>query len=224
VEHCCGFINVSIAVADTAICSCCAGADEYVLLLAEDYLGIINRLIQKYQQLAQQQQQQQPSAHSLANGEHPSGNGSSTSAADSASIAATLQLFRDRVVPVWKDSSIPRSTLLQLLGTQLTAADGAANTGPPAHTAAAARSRALLAGGADKQAAAYERHLLATNLVTRDTRSPHSYLLTIPGAAVFVKSVVAGRQELLRLLSRKKYVLLQAGCYITLSHSVTLGH
>lgn len=171
--------------------------------MAEDYLGIINRLIQKYQQLAQQQQQ--PSAQSHANGEHASDD-SSTSAAENASIAATLQLFRERVVPVWRDSSIPRSILLQLLRTQPTAADGAANTGTPAHTAAAARGRTLSAaiGGADKEAAAYERHLLATDLMTRDTRSPDSYLLTIPGAAVFVKSVVAGRQELLRLLSRKK--------------------
>jgi hypothetical protein len=171
-----------------------------VLLLAEDYLGINNRLIQKYQQLAQQQQQQQPSAHSHADGQHASNGSSSTSAAEYASIAATLQLFRDRVVPVWRDSSIPRSTLLQLLRTQPAAAAGAA------HTAAAARSRVVAPahGSADKEAAAHERHLLAVDLMTRDTRSPDSYLLTIPGAAVFVKSVVAGRQELLRLLSRKK--------------------
>lgn len=188
-----------------------AGADEYVLLLAEDYLGIIDRLIQKYQQLAQQQPQ--PVAHSHAHSEHAS-NGSSTSAAETASIATTLRLFRDRLVPVWRDSSIPRSTLLQLLRTQPTAANGTAdpaacaNTGTSARTAAAAAARSKTAaaalGGEDKEAAAHEQHLLAVDLMTRDTRSPDSYLLTIPGAAVFVKSVVAGRQELLRLLSRKK--------------------
>lgn len=47
--------------------------------------------------------------------------------------------------------------------------------------------------------------------MTRDIRDPDSYVLTVPGAAAFVRSVTAGRQELLQLLARKKYV-----CALTL--------
>jgi hypothetical protein len=49
-----------------------------------------------------------------------------------------------------------------------------------------------------------ERQLLAAEVVTRDSRRPDSYLLTVPGAAAFVRSVVSGRQELLQLLGRKR--------------------
>lgn len=160
-----------------------AGADEYVLLLADDYLQIINQLVQKHQQLAsdpQPQQQQQPAAAAA----QYNGKDGSSAASDAASTAATLQLFRDHVVPAWHEASIPRATLLSLLRS----AGG---------TAAAAASSSV-------RDSALERHLLAVDLVTRDSRCPDSYLLTVPGAAPFVKSVLAGRQELLQILTRKK--------------------
>jgi len=162
---------------------CClawrAGADEYVLLLADDYLDIINKLLHKHQQLATQpsQQQQQPTAGSTT------GSSCCRGAADSAGMVATLQRFRDHVVPAWHEASIPRSKLLQLLRT---------GTSSPA------------ASGQPVSDAAHERHLLALELVTRDSRSTDSYLLTVPGAAAFVRSVLTGRQEVLQMLSRKK--------------------
>lgn len=175
--------------------SCPAGADEYVVLLADDYLAIINRLIQQHQQLASQHAQQQGSSAATAT-TAASESDPGSSAAEAASIGTTLQLFRDHVVPAWRDSSIPRSKLLELLrSAQHTTAASARASARPAAAAAAGR--------AGKEPA-YERHLLALDLMTRDIRSPDSYVLTVPGAAAFVKSVVAGRQELLQLLSRKK--------------------
>ncbi|WIA16353.1 hypothetical protein OEZ85_013051 [Tetradesmus obliquus] len=38
-----------------------------------------------------------------------------------------------------------------------------------------------------------------------DRHAPDSLMFTVSGAAAFVKSVVAGRQELLQMLKRKKY-------------------
>lgn len=182
----CGLGSVGVTYGSDALhgmvslmCPCChawrAGADEYVLLLADDYLDIINKLLHKHQQLAMQpsQQQQQPTA----------GSSCCSSAADSAGMVATLQHFRDNVVPAWHEASIPRSKLLQLLRM---------GTSSPA------------AGGHPVSDAAHERHLLALELVTRDSRSTDSYLLTVPGAAAFVKSVLTGRQEVLQMLSRKK--------------------
>lgn len=186
-----------------------AGADEYVVLLAGDYLAILNRLIQHHQQLARQQSQNGQAPAAPADASDPSG---SSSPAESASMAATVQLFRDRVVPVWRESSIPCSTLLQLLRSRQamsrtaptaapTVATSAQTIGRP--TAAAVAARAAAAGVVGKEPP-YERHLLALDLMTRDLRSPDSYVLTVPGAAAFIKSVTAGRQELLQLLARKK--------------------
>jgi hypothetical protein len=167
------------------------------VLLAEDYFAIINRLIQQHQQLASQHTQEQaPTAATLTAAASGSGPGSCT--ADAASIAATLQLFREHVVPAWRDSSIPRSKLLDLLCSGQHATAGPASVSRRASTCPGAAART--AG----HEPAYERHLLALDLLTRDIRSPDSYVLTVPGAAAFVKSVVAGRQELLQLLSRKK--------------------
>lgn len=175
---------------------CClcvfAGADEYVLLLAGDYLSIINNLIIKYQQLAAQ-----PSPAAAAT---PTTTTGSTSAADAASVAATLQLFRDRVVPAWTDSSIPGATLLQLL--RAPSHDASSRTAPL--PAPASRSNPAGLKAAPSPEPAYEQHLLAVDLLCRDIRSPDSYQLTVPGAAAFVKSVTSGRQELLQLLGRKK--------------------
>lgn len=176
----------------------CAGADEYVLLLADDYLAILDRLIHKHQQLAAQPAlQQDPTSPSDGTGNQPS----SISAAEAASIAATLKLFRDRVVPAWTDSSIPRATLLQLLrqpGQASTATPTCAGVRP-----AGGQQPKPTAAGASREPA-HERHLLALDLLCRDSRSPDSYQLTVPGAAAFVKSVVSGRQELLQQLGRKK--------------------
>jgi hypothetical protein len=173
-----------------------AGADEYVLLLAGDYLSLINNLIAKYQQLAAQP----PPAAAPA----PNTTGR-TSAADAASVAGTLQLFRDRVVPAWTDSSIPCVTLLQLL--RAPSHDSSSKTTTrPAHVRRNGPAGQLnkAAGAAASSEPAYERHLLAVDLLCRDIRSPDSYQLTVPGAAAFVKSVTLGRQELLQLLGRKK--------------------
>ena len=173
------------------------GADEYVLLLADDYLAILDRLIHKHQQLAAQPAlQQDPTSPPDGHGNQPS----SISAAEAASVAATLQLFRDRVVPAWTDSSIPRATLLQLLRQP-----GQASTAPPAAPSrpTGGQQPKPAAAGASREPA-HERHLLALDLLCRDSRSPDSYQLTVPGAAAFVKSVVSGRQELLQQLGRKK--------------------
>jgi hypothetical protein len=166
------------------------------VLLADDYLAIINRLVQQHQQLASQHVQQQgPSAAAASGSEEAASN-----TAEAASIAATLQLFRDHVVPAWRDSSIPRTKLLELLRSAQHGVAASASVSGRASTRPAA---AAAAGTAGKEPA-YERHLLALDLMTRDSRSPDSYVLTVPGAAAFVKSVLAGRQELLQLLSRKK--------------------
>jgi hypothetical protein len=66
---------------------------------------------------------------------------------------------------------------------------------PPAAAAAAA---------ALSSADAIQRRLLSAELVCRDSRATDSFMFTVPGAAAFVKSVVAGRQELLQMLKRKK--------------------
>lgn len=174
------------------------GADEYVLLLADDYLAILNKLIHRQQQLAAQHALQQDPTSS-SDGTAGPNQPRSMSAAEAASIATTLQLFRDRVVPSWTDSSIPRSTLLQLLR-QPPSQDSTGAAAAPGRPAGQ-QPTAAAAGGKEP---AHERHLLALDLLCRDSRSPDSYQLTVPGAAAFVKSVVSGRQELLQLLGRKK--------------------
>lgn len=196
-----------------------AGADEYVLLLAQDYITLIDTLIHKHQQLAAQPaQQQQAAAAAGSNADNAQHHDPSTSSpAESASIAATIKLFRDRVVPAWHDATIPRSTLLQLLQSTPTPPLPTAPTAPADRAQQQQKSSCrqpqpgARAGGAvpvrsSSSQPPYERHLMAVDLMTRDSRSPDSYLLTVPGAAVFVKSVLSGRQEVLQLLARKKWV------------------
>ena len=185
-----------------------------MLLLAQDYLNIINKLLQQHQQHAaqphQQQQQQQVTMHD----KDPADSNHAMSAAEAASMASTLQLFRDHVVPACHDASIPRATLLQLLSPIKPPGAAGALGSSLNRTQQANYGRDKPSGRGSSgsgsgstgpvSAAARERHLLSLDLVTRDSRCSSSYLLTVPGAAPFVKSVLAGRQEMLQLLSRKK--------------------
>ncbi|KAF6254899.1 serine-threonine protein kinase 19-domain-containing protein [Scenedesmus sp. NREL 46B-D3] len=192
------------------------GADEFVVLLTQDYMRLVDGLIAQHSEAAQQlqleeqqlartkqqkqqgnqrqQQQQQVGQHG---DEHDDAPGSTTSSAEHAAMAATLQAFRSRVVPVCTESHITSSRLLQLMRT----APAAAHHPQLGKDLAAAPAAAAAAGSAD----AILRRLLSAELVCRDSRSPDSFMFTVPGAAVFVKSVVAGRQEMLQMLKRKKY-------------------
>jgi hypothetical protein len=149
--------------------------------------------LEEQQQARTKQQQQQRQSQREEDAQH--GTPSSTSSsAEHAAMAATLQAFRSRVLPACNDSHITSSRLLQLMRTA-PAANHTQHANPPAAAAAAA-----VIGSAD----AIQRRLLSAELVCRDSRSPDSFMFTVPGAAAFVKSVVAGRQELLQMLKRKK--------------------
>lgn len=192
----------------------CAGADEYVVLLTSDYLRIINSMITQHMQLQQQQQQDRqqqghPAAPAAYSSLQPSiiGSSDSSNSAQHAVVTKTLQLFRDHVVPACQESHITRTRLLQLLQSGHSAAvtkqsAAAASQQPasmPRRPSAAAAAAAVMPRKEDM-----ERHLLALELVCRDSRAADSYMFTVPGAAAFVKSVVGGRQEMLQLLQRKK--------------------
>jgi hypothetical protein len=193
-----------------------AGADEYVVLLTQDYLRLVDSLIAQHSEAAQQlqleeqqqarvkqqqqrnQQQREQQQQSQQEEEEQTGApNSTTSSAEHAAMAATLQAFRSRVLPACNDSHITRSRLLQLMRT---AAPPASQIQPVKAPAAAAAAAAAALGSAD----AIQRRLLSAELVCRDSRAPDSFMFTVPGAAAFVKSVVAGRSELLQMLKRKK--------------------
>jgi hypothetical protein len=48
--------------------------------------------------------------------------------------------------------------------------------------------------------------LLAAELLARDPITPGQFLFTIPGAGAFMGQLVAGRSELLALVSKKRWV------------------
>ncbi|WIA36552.1 hypothetical protein OEZ86_007844 [Tetradesmus obliquus] len=187
------------------------GADEYVVLLTQDYLRLVDGLITQHSQAAQQlqheeqqqarakqqqQQQQQDKQQEPQRQGEDEGNAapsSTTSSAEHAAMAATLQAFRSRVLPSCRDSHITSSRLLQLM-----------QTAPAAAAGQAQQSKAPAAAGLGS-AEVILRRLLSAELVCRDRHAPDSLMFTVPGAAAFVKSVVAGRQELLQMLKRKKY-------------------
>jgi hypothetical protein len=183
------------------------------VLLTQDYLRLVDGLITQHSEAAQQLQheeqqqaraksQQQQSNQQQAQQhreDEPNGAPSSTaSSAEHAAMAATLQLFRSRVLPSCKEPHITSSRLLQLMQTVPSA--GASASQAQQLKASTASSAAVALGSAD----AIQRRLLSAELVCRDSRSPDSFMFTVPGAAAFVKSVVAGRQELLQMLKRKK--------------------
>jgi hypothetical protein len=170
------------------------------VLLTQDYLRVVDSLISQHRETAQQlqlqdqqhagtklQQQQQQDEE-----EQPGTLSSTARSTEHAAMAATLQAFRSRVLPACNDSHITSSCLLQLMRTAAPPASHTQLAKPPAAAAAI--------GGAD----AVQRRLLSAELVCRDSRAPESFMFTVPGAAAFVRSVVAGRQELLQMLKRKK--------------------
>jgi hypothetical protein len=195
-----------------------AGADEYVVLLTQDYLRLVDSLIAQHSEAAQQlqleeqqqarvrqqqqqqrnQQQREEQQQFQQEEEEQAGAPNSTAtSSEHAAIAATLQAFRSRVLPACNESHITRSRLLQLMRTAAPLPSQSQPVKPPAAAAAAAAA-------ALSSADAIQRRLLSAELVCRDSRATDSFMFTVPGAAAFVKSVVAGRQELLQMLKRKK--------------------
>jgi hypothetical protein len=151
-------------------------------MLADDYQAVLTRLATQQQQPDHHQQQPQPQQQLQQQ--------------QQSQQQEAIRRFRDRVVPACFDSSIDRQHLLQLMRSALAGAAGrgsSSSSKPPSAGAAAAAADAAL-----------ERQLLAAEVVTRDSRCLDRYALTVPGAAAFIKSLVAGRQELLQLLGRKK--------------------
>lgn len=172
-------------------------------MLTRDYLHIINDIMASHAQSKQQQQQQQQQTaqklqqqpghmqQAASSSQQVSDCHSSSSTRD-AGLLTTLQLFRERVVPACQELQLPRPQLMKLLRS---ASADPCNSHQQQHSSATAE----LPSDDDMQ-----RHLLSVELICRDSRAADSYVFTVPGAAVFVRSVVSGRQELLQVLQRKR--------------------
>ncbi|KAI3425287.1 hypothetical protein D9Q98_009054 [Chlorella vulgaris] len=96
--------------------------------------------------------------------------------------------FAERVLPRCSEVMITHRELVQLLGT----APGAARPLQP-------RQQAAPVAVTDHQVSL----LLNQGLLTRHTGGPDGYLFSMPNAGLAVRSVAAGRQEILGLLQRR---------------------
>ncbi|EFN53649.1 hypothetical protein CHLNCDRAFT_36320 [Chlorella variabilis] len=161
-----------------------ASRDECVVMLTADYVAAVQRCKEELAARSQQQQQQQQQPHGGGGG------GDRNAAGHAAGALEAFAWFAERVLPACTEVMVTHGELLQLL------------SGAPPARPGQPRRQADAAG-----AAAGEPHvslLLSQGLLTRHTGGPDGYLFSMPNAGAAVRSVAAGRQEILSLLQRRR--------------------
>ncbi|PSC67391.1 Serine threonine-kinase 19 [Micractinium conductrix] len=154
------------------------GDEQHAIMLTSDYEAALRGC-------------QQDLAGSATNG---GGGGSGPSP------AIVFEWFARRVLPVCTDTMVTHGDLVALLSGARVGAGSARSSGP----AAAAAARATGAGGGGVTEA-HVSLLLNRGFLTRHTASADSYLFSMPSAGAAVRSVAAGRQEILSLLQRRRH-------------------
>jgi hypothetical protein len=160
------------------------GADDYAVLLMADYQRLIDAAI--------------TAAGAPGGGGGGGGEEGGSGGGHAAAAAAALQRFRERVVPQLWDSQVAAPRLLQLL---------ARPPGAGRSQQQDLQQQAHSGSGGSPVAGAFDAdisHLLAAELLSRDSSLPGQLTLTVPGAGRIVRYLVDGRTELTAALAKKR--------------------
>eukprot|EP00887_Chlorella_sp_A99_P002948 scaffold24.g2948.t1 len=131
-----------------------------------------------------------------------------------AAAAVVFDWFLARVLPACTQVMLTHCELLRLLAAPARKEHGSGSGGQPRNCGAgqsAARSSsgsgqpaATAAAGAAAPGEAHVSLLLSHGFLTRHTAGADGYLFSLPGAGAAVRSVAAGRAELLAALARRR--------------------
>lgn len=174
--------------------------DDHAVMLTSDYIAALRR--GKAQLLKQHQERQQQAGGSTGGAASGSGGGCAPAG------VTVFGWFARRVLPACTEVLITHSELLALLsGTGGAPPGGAARnrSGGALHSNAAAAAAGNAVAAVSAVTDAHVSLLLNHGFLNRSTASSDSYLFSMPHAGAAVRSVAAGRQEVLSLLQRRRH-------------------